>query len=86
MSVTINCYQAWIYDLSDIQHDDSQLSVTYGDIASFLQFDKDNSQLVIKQDAAPSWFAGNHEIKVLSQSLANDQVNSTVIDLEIFCP
>ena len=49
-------------------------------------FDDVLDRLVIKQDAAASWFAGTYLVKVQSKSIDSEPTNTTSIDLTIYCP
>ena len=40
--ITINCYQAWNYDVSSLRHEDSDMSLNVGNAASFLTLDESN--------------------------------------------
>ena len=62
------------------------MSLNIGNAASFLALDESNDQLVIEKDAAPSWFAGTYLIELQSKNLDSGTVNSTTIDLTIYCP
>ena len=62
------------------------MTLNVGNAASFLTVDESKAMLVIEKDAAPSWFAGTYPIEIQSKYLDSDKINSTAIDLTIYCP